>query len=227
MKKIIGTIILLMSGLVAVNAQPVLAVGIRGIYSTSAGSSIENGFKTIWDNAVYTNPNLGPSFSSDLKAKAEGGGGFALFAKVPLGKRLGAQIEFGWTYQKVGLQFIVEHPKYGKFDENDSISFNTMNLPFMLTFDIVQTKNFILAPMAGLYIAKPVGKTSGFVEATINSTALFGAIFGGSATVRLGKVGLVADIRYNIGFNSLIADNTKLFTPRSLQISGGLAILMN
>ena len=228
MKKIIALVATIFFAVIAVSAQPALMMGVRGIYQSS-GASIE---KQLWDLWYDSSQDIFPSnqYSHDVNTTSSdmNGGGFALFAKIPLGKRFGAQIEFGYTYNSVGLEFSVEEYNTGTtYSTKEKTTFHTLNMPLMLTFDIVQTKNFILTPMVGLYIAKPVGEAGGWLEATINNTALFGAVFGGSMTLRFGSVGLVVDGRYNLGFNSLIVDNTKLFTPRALQISGGLAFMLN
>ena len=60
----------------------------------------------------------------------------------------------------------------------------------------------------------------------IDTYALFSFVVGASATVNFGKFGLVGDIRYNIGVNSLKVDGLKVVTPRALQFSAGLQYML-
>ncbi len=228
MKKIIavGIVALMAMAFAAAQQTTGIALGVRGIFSVSAGTTYEKDFRSLWKTTI-TQAYGSSAYVGDVSSKSRGGGGFTFFAKYPLGKRLGAQVEVGYVYNVTGFKFEFSKNYDGSaYHVKKDISYSTFNVPLLLTFDIIQTSHFLLTPAVGLQVAFPIGKTGDWAELPINTRVLVGAVVGASMTIKFGqKVGMVIDGRYNIGFNALKADGVKIFTPRGLQISGGLQIM--
>ncbi|MBR4462981.1 MAG: outer membrane beta-barrel protein [Treponema sp.] len=226
MKKIIavGIVALMAMAFAAAQQTTGIALGVRGVFSYSAGSSVGDDFKDIWATAVKS--EVGSQATSNVDTNGKLGGGFALFMRLPLGKRLGAQFELDYTYNTV------EYEKTASLNGRSAsvtqpASFHTLSVPILLTFNIVQTNQFFLTPFGGIQIAKPVGKFDlDGTKATIDTFALFSFVVGASATVNFGRFGLVGDIRYNIGVNSIKAGGLKVVTPRALQFSAGIQYML-
>ena len=227
MKKIIALAVVMGAAMAFATAQVTgLVLGVRGVYSYSAGTSVDDDCKDFLKEYLAYNEIY--SDSSDVESSGKSGGGFALFMRFPLGKQLGVQAELAYTYNAVELEFSNTVGGYTGRSVSDC-TFHTMSVPLLLTYNVVQNDRFFVTPFGGIQLAKPIGKTEveGFeVYSDSTTPILFSFVVGASATVNFGRFGLVGDIRYNIGLNSIKASGITWVTPRALQLSAGFQYML-
>ena len=207
MKKLIAFAVAAVAAVSVATAQIDLTVGARGIFGIGVGTTLGWGEKE--------NLDLGNSLDF----------GGAAFAKVPLYKGLGAQVEIGFTYNSYGRK--EEGVKY-------SYSYKAIDIPLLVAYDVKVNNELTITPLFGPKFSIPVGKAtgkSGSSEADVDiyNSVLFGIVTGVSASYKVGPGAVVGDIRYNNGVSHFATgkkDDNKYngggeFVPRNLQFSVG------
>lgn len=187
-----------------------ITVGLRGIIGTPVGTSIET------DD---TDLDLGESII----------GGGALFGKflIPAVKALGIQPEIGITYNKIGVEY-----DYGVGTSNSTVSYTSLDIPVLVTYDFNINDNFAITPEFGPKVAFPLGKLEyggdADGDADVDSNVLFSLVFGVAASYKVGPGAIVGDIRYDLGLTKLAQDvdvgDGDIATPRGLLFSVGYGI---
>ncbi len=207
MKKIIALAAAIVSSVALASAE--IAVGARGIFQIGVGSTISDDFKTFMT-----------STGADMDSSVGFGGGFALFAHIPVAGGLAIQPELGFTHNSIGLDIDVAGQSV-----DGSLSCNTLNIPILIAYDIKAGDGFTISPFVGPQIGIILGDVSFEVDGNdaggdVDTSVLFGILVGASAAIEAGPGALVADLRYDIGINA-IKSVIDMGTPRGLQLSLG------
>ena len=181
MKKLIAFAVAAVAAVSVATAQIDLTVGARGIFGIGVGSTL----------GLYEKENL------DLGKSLNFGG--AAFAKVPLYKGLGAQVEIGFTYNSYGT-------KMDGF--KSSLSYKAIDIPLLVAYDVKVNDELTITPLFGPKFSIPIGKAtakwgSSEGDLDIYNSVLFGIVAGVSGSYKVGPGAVVGDIRYNAGVSQL------------------------
>ena len=139
MKKIISLFTVFVLATVFSFAQ---SIGFRGILQIST-SSLGDDFKYSFTQGES---------DKDVSATFDVGGGFALFAHVPISNGWAFQGELGFTHNVVGFEM-----KSGSVSADGSLSYNTLNIPLLISYDIVINETVTISPLAGLQFGFVLG----------------------------------------------------------------------
>ena len=190
-----------------------ITVGLRGVLSMNAGTSASEELPGIYQNKLLV------------------GGGAALFGKYNFTPTFGLQAELSIIGNN-GLKYEIDFydDRYGYVTGSMTYSYTSLDIPVLLSFDVISRERFCFTLFAGPYISFPTSKlkvsveegaVSGTDQGDINSAVIFGLTGGVSGAFSLGKGAIIADIRYNLDFIPINVENTNLFTRRFLAISAG------
>ncbi len=179
--------------------------------------------------------NAGTSASEELPREYQNkllvGGGAALFGKYNFTPTFGLQAELSIIGNN-GLKYEIDFydDMYGYVTGSMTYSYTSLDIPVLLSFDVISRERFCFTLFAGPYISFPTyklkvsveeGSVSGTDQGDIDSAVIFGLTGGVSSAFSLGKGAIIADIRYNLDFIPINVENTNLFTRRFLAISAG------
>ena len=190
-----------------------ITVGLRGVLSMNAGTSASEELPGIYQNKLLV------------------GGGAALFGKYNFTPTFGLQAELSIIGNN-GLKYEIDFydDMYGYVTGSMTYSYTSLDIPVLLSFDVISRERFCFTLFAGPYISFPTsklkvsveeGSVSGTDQGDIDSAVIFGLTGGVSSAFSLGKGAIIADIRYNLDFIPINVENTNLFTRRFLAISAG------
>jgi hypothetical protein len=189
----------------------------KGWEDTLINVGLRSGFSQRW----YTAPN--ETASGAYALNFEGG----LFASVFLNSFLSLQVELNVTWDSLVYRGIsnIGNKEYIPVLANEKYTSYSMTFPFFLKLNF-KPGNFRIAPLAGLYVFTPLGKTSyrrtpTGEEETFSLSVDFpmGLIVGLEGAVKFGPGMLIADIRYLGDFGTItihdadaIAYNRRMFS---------------
>ena len=190
-----------------------ITVGLRGVLSMNAGTSTSEELPREYQNKLLV------------------GGGAALFGKYNFTPTFGLQAELSIIGNN-GLKYEIDFydDMYGYVTGSMTYSYTSLDIPVLLSFDVISRERFCFTLFAGPYISFPTsklkvsveeGSVSGTDQGDIDSAVIFGLTGGVSSAFSLGKGAIIADIRYNLDFIPINVENTNLFTRRFLAISAG------
>lgn len=190
-----------------------ITVGLRGVLSMNAGTSASEELPREYQNKLLV------------------GGGAALFGKYNFTPTFGLQAELSIIGNN-GLKYEIDFydDMYGYVTGSMTYSYTSLDIPVLLSFDVISRERFCFTLFAGPYISFPTsklkvsveeGSVSGTDQGDIDSAVIFGLTGGVSSAFSLGKGAVIADIRYNLDFIPINVENTNLFTRRFLAISAG------
>ena len=190
-----------------------ITVGLRGVLSMNAGTSASEELPREYQNKLLV------------------GGGAALFGKYNFTPTFGLQAELSIIGNN-GLKYEIDFydDMYGYVTGSMTYSYTSLDIPVLLSFDVISRERFCFTLFAGPYISFPTsklkvsveeGSVSGTDQGDIDSAVIFGLTGGVSSAFSLGKGAIIADIRYNLDFIPINVENTNLFTRRFLAISAG------
>ena len=177
MKKLIAFAVAAAAAVSVATAQIDLTVGARGIFGLGVGSTL----------------GLSEKQNLDLGKSLNFGG--AAFAKVPLYKGLGAQVEVGFTYNSYGMK---------ANGAKQSLSYKAIDIPLLVAYDVKVNNELTITPLFGPKFSIPIGKATakyGSSEADVDiyNSVLFAIVAGVSGSYKVGPGAVVGDIRYNAG----------------------------
>ena len=240
MKKLIATAMALVAGAALATAE--ITVGVRGSFGLGLGRTVADDFKDLVtpdaDFDEYEALGFDVSVDSDVSVnlgKTLGFGG-AAFVKVPIWNALGVQPELGFTYNTIGIDTTIDASVQGSYygvsvdesysdDATITVSYTTLDIPVLITYDIAVNDALTVTPMPGPQLSIPLGKAKlggdGDGDADIDSKVLFGIVLGVNGAFNVGPGAIVADLRYNLGLPALKSEDLEVATPRALAISLG------
>lgn len=227
MKKIVAfllmTTVCICEGLAQIQQ---MTFGIRGAIGSSylafSDEDKENLGKTL---AETMRKNTGSQTGYYIDDDSVFAGGFFLFCNYafPKNQNFGIQTELGLLFNN-GAELICK-TRSSKFylKENINLSYNSLELPVLLTYTFNKDKFVEFIPHAGLYLSFPLGKCSGTIDATgsdgsydysgkvsieeeykIDNSCMIGFATGCDVAMNFTKISaLILNLRYMIDFNEL------------------------
>ena len=207
MKKLIAFAVAAAAAVSVATAQIDLTVGARGIFGIGVGSTL----------------GLSEKQNLDLGKSLNFGG--AAFAKVPLYKGLGAQVEVGFTYNSYGTK---------TNGVKNSLSYKAIDIPLLVAYDVKVNNELTITPLFGPKFSIPIGKATPDKgsDVDIYNSVLFGIVAGVSGSYKVGPGAVVGDIRYNAGVSQFttgkdVKVSTGGFHPNNLQFSVGYQMTLS
>lgn len=211
MKKIIALAVSLVAAVTLATAE--VTVGARGSLGLGLGTTVSGS-------------------DTDLVLEDSLDWGFAFFANIPVAEKIGIQPEIGMSFKSIGAK--VDTGWFGSI--KGDISYTTIDIPVLVTYEVLKNDAFSVNVLAGPKFSIPVGKAKygrdfGDMKELegkdkkvgIDSKCLYSIVVGADASYAMGPGAIVADLRYDFGLNKLKSDEDDgdIGTPRALALSLG------
>ena len=203
MKKIIALAVTMVAALSLATAE--VTVGLRGIFGLNVGSSFN-------DDAFAGNaPDVWVGNSLTF--------GGALFANIPLVEAgpgaIALQPEVGFTHNEVGYDEVI-----GDF----TLVIDSIDIALLCGYNIKATDSITITPFLGPKVSIIAGDATTDLEAPgyshsdtaeLDTSVLVSLAVGAEAAFKAGPGAIVADIRYDIGFNGITMKIQTMHLQRS------------
>lgn len=211
MKKIIALAVTMVAAVSFATAE--ITIGARGIFGLNVGST--------FDGDGAPDVAIGDSLTF----------GGAVFANIPLVEAgpgaLAIQPELGFTHNRIGMDIPLADTSY--------VSVNTIDIAALVAYNIKATDTITISPFLGPQFSIIAGDAHMEMEAfgvsasedsELDTSVLVSLAIGAEAQFKVGPGAIIADLRYNIGFNGITAEGAdeSFATLRGLRLGVGYGI---